>query len=468
MNTPAPPFNNVSNDLLYSIIKVLQQISMTDPNPPFHNVTNDLLYVILTELKSMVNAPVYIGFNILYVSSRYGNDATAQVNNILKPYKTITAAKNHYFSSSDWIHVLEGIYDEGNLFGNYQYWFDNGAEVSYSGAGSIFHQNFGVCIVRGFGKFISTDANAPAINVGNWIQCVLDMECDSIEAQGRAVIFFQNTFFGSPLYKPHTIKARRIYARNRHALRFAFNTYAEVEADEIICDSTTESAVEIGNVTSGTVRNAKITGTAFSPVHPGGSGIDMTFYNCHFISLLDDPSGHAVFFDDAVITNLHISSTRMEVKNAGAKSIYGTHNFNLLLDSNVSANTDTGGTAIITYLNKETKIRLDNNEASIDITGLSSFDLSTFQNAEVIRLSSSNPAETISTIVNAPAHHSIKLLPAPGLSLTVNSTDPLSAAAQNIVLSAPSIILNGSKGDWLELRSSLFGTGIKEILVMNY
>ena len=56
--------------------------------------------------------------------------------------------------------------------------------------------------------------------------------------------------------------------------------------------------------------------------------------------------------------------------------------------------------AIVSYLNKETKIVLDNNEASIDISGIGSIDLSDYQNAEIIRLSSSNPAESISAIIN--------------------------------------------------------------------
>ena len=459
-----PPYHQTINKLLHAILQYFKGSpeTMTTPQPPYYNVTNDLLYAILNTLNT---SPVYSQFRVLYVSARYGNDSTAQVNSLRLPYKTITAAKNNAFGN-DIIHVMEGIYDEGNLFGSYFYWFDYGAEINYTGAGAIFQQWFGQCTVRGFGKFKSNAGNC-VVNVGGWLFCLLDMECESIEGTGQTVMFWQNVFFLAPLYKPHKVKCRRIYSSGGPAVMFRAYSNATVIAEEIVSDSFTDGTIWLGSVIGSLISGATIISSNFVPVNFLGTGYSMTFENCNLVSNYDSPAGHGIY-TTWQITDLFLYKTRIYCKNPGAKSISTSGNTSLHLDSNVRANTDTGGAGILTYVNKGTKIQLDESEATIDITGLASIDLAGFQNAEVIRVSSSNAAETITQVINAPLHHSFKLLPDAGLSLTINSADPLLAAQADIILESASITLNGDKGDWLELQSGLFGTGNRQINASNY
>ena len=464
MYVPSPPYHETINKLLHAILQYFRGSAetMTLPLPPYYNVTNDLLYAILNTLNA---SPVYTQFRVLYVSARYGNDSTAQANNVKLPYKTITAAKNNAFSN-DIIHVMEGIYDEGNLFGSYFYWFDYGAEINYTGAGAIFQQWFGECTVRGFGKFRSIASNCVA-NVGGWYHCVLDMECDSIEADGQGAMFFQNIFVGGNLYKPHRIKCRRIYSSGGPAVMFRSYSHARVEAEEIVSDSLADPTVFEGGVFNGLIYNSKIISNNFVPVNFLGTGYTMTFDGCVIENNFDSPQGHGIY-TTWQITDLYMYRTRIHCKNINANSINTVSDINLHIDNTIRANTDTGGAGILTYVNKDTKIQLDENEVVINITGLSSIDLAEFQNAEVIRLGSSNPAETVMQVTNAPPHHSFKLLPNAGLSLTINSADPLTAGQADIILESASITLNGDKGDWLELRNGLFGTGNRQINASNY
>jgi hypothetical protein len=428
---------------------------------------NQIIRYQLNRKQAAAATPVFTGFNVYYVSSRYGNDATALVNNDKKPYKTITAAKA-LATSADVIYVMEGVYNEGYLFGNYRYWFDYGAEINYSGSGAIFHQYPGQCFVRGFGKFSCTTNAANVINVGNWINCLLDLECESIDSITHGVVLFQNTPSGFPLYKPHRVKAKRAYASAGYAVGFRFNSYAEVEIDEIISDSITDPGLFIGSMNKGLVKNAVITGNNYPAVNFGGAAAEMTIENCEINTTCNDPAGDGIFLDGA-INDFYFYNSKITCKNAGAKSINNTAAaMNLHLDNNVSASNDTAIVQPINYVNKDTRIYLSNNEVTIDITGLASFDLAPYQNKEVIRLTSANPAETITDILNAPVHHNVKILPAAGLALTVNSTDPTLAVSTNIVLNPASVILNGTKGDWLELRNSLYGTGNKEVKAINY
>jgi hypothetical protein len=212
---PSPPYHETINKLLHAILQYFtgNPENMMIPVPPYYNITNDLLYAILNALNSGGAPLVFEQFRVLYVSARYGDDSTAQPNNQKLPYKTITAAKNNSFYN-DIIHVMEGIYDEANLFGQYIYWFDYGAQINYSGSSAIFQQWFGVCTVRGHGKFTCT-GNGSVTDVGGWFFCILDMECESCEAVSDCVKFWANNNVGDGLYKPHKVKAKRIYSQNR-------------------------------------------------------------------------------------------------------------------------------------------------------------------------------------------------------------------------------------------------------------
>jgi hypothetical protein len=468
MSVASPPYHETINKLLYSILQYFQgnPLPMNVPAPPYYNVTNDLLYAILNSLNSGGQV-IYTGFRVLYVSSRYGNDSSAQPNNINKPYLTITAAKNNSIYG-DIIHVLEGTYDESNLFGNFTYWFDYGATVAYSGDGAIFQNYPGLCVVRGHGKFNCT-GNGNVVNVGAYFFATLDMECESIEANGEAAMYWLNVPPGYPLYLPHRIKAKRIYSLSSYAIMFRSYSYGIFEADEIISDSTTESAVFVGGVHIGFIRNSIITSNNFSVVWFGGTGETLTIDNCQLISNATPGNGHGIHIDWE-IDDLFLYRTRISCVGVGTNSIYSISalNTNLHIDNNCTVNADTGGTGTLTYVNKGNKLHLENNEATIDITGIASIDLNAFQNAEIIRIISGNPSETLIEIVSAPKHHAFKLLPSAGLVLTINSADALTAIESNIILRSPTLILNGDKGDWIELHNGLYGTGNREVNISNY
>jgi hypothetical protein len=467
MSVPIPPYHKTINKLLHAILQYFrgEPETMTVPLPPYYNVTNDLLYAILNTVNAGVPPVAYTQFRILYVSARYGNNGTALPNNMARPYKTITAAKNNAFFG-DIIHVMEGIYDEGNLFGSYYYWFDFGAQINYTGAGAIFQRWFGECIVRGLGKFRSAANNCVA-DVGGWFHCFLDMECESIEAEGQATMFWQNIFVGGSLYKPHRIKCRRIYSSGGPAAMFRSYCHATIQADEIVSDSFTDAPVWIGGVFEGLISNSKIISNNFVPVNCLGLATKVTFDNCSIVNNFNSAQGHGIY-TTWHITDLVLYNTRIYCKNINANSINTVSDINLYLDSNVNANTDTGGAGILNYVNKNTKIQLTNNEAVIDLTGLTSLDLSPYQNAEIIRISSANPSETLSEINFAPKHHGFRVLASPGLMLTITSTDPMLAIDNSIVLETASLTLNGDKGDWIEFRNGLYGQGNRQINASNY
>jgi hypothetical protein len=468
MFIPSRPLHETINKLLFGILKYFEGSPVNVPQPPYYNVTNDLLYAILNSLNG--GSPVVYGqFRVLYVSARYGNDSTAQINNINKPYKTITAAKNNAFFN-DIIHVMEGIYDEGNLFGSYFYWFDYGAQIEYSGNGAIFQQWFGECTVRGHGKFKCT-GNGSVTDVGGWYFCILDMECECCEAVNDCVKLWANNNVGDGLYKPHKVKAKRIYSQNGSGVHFRYNTYSEVEADEIISDSVNQfsfrGAVFAGNVNKGTVRNSRITGNNIAALHIGGSGNTLEVYDCELICNGNLPLAHGIY-QDGFVQDFTLFNTKIVCNSPSSRSIFSLQTLNIHIDNNVNANVDTGGTALINYINKENKIRLTNNKATLNITGSTNVNLNDCQNAEIITLTSSNATESLSQIINAPKHHSFKITPSPGLILTVNGTDPILADDTSIVLESASIMLKGDTGDWLELRNGLAGNGNKQINASNY
>lgn len=462
-----PPYHDTINKLLYAILRHFEGNPVNVPLPPYYNVTNRLLYEILQKLNTPTVPPVvYLQFRVLFVSARYGNDATAKVNDISKPYKTITAAKNSSLTG-DMIHVMEGIYDEGSLSGNYNYWFDFKTEVNYSGTGAIFHQRFGECYVRGYGKFKCTgDANV--INVGNWINCVLDIEAESFESVKKTVILWQNRTNGDPtFFKPHKIKARRAYSSSESAVHFNFNVHAEVEIEEIVSDTATQFAVMAGNVKKGYLKNSRIISNRSSVIMLNAVPGTLVIDNCEVICNYDSPDGHG-FMQLTYGSDMIVYNTKIIVKHIFAKSFYTDFYNNLRIDNNVIANRDTGGSFPINYVNKGKRIQLENNEVTIDVTNLSSINLSGYQNAEIIRLTSTVANKTITEILNAPKHHSFIIMPNTGLSITINNVNPSSATDNSFVLQANRVVLNGSRGDWIEFQNGLNGKGNRQIRLSKY
>tara|TARA_R110000868_G_scaffold175724_4_gene412921 strand:- start:2733 stop:4700 length:1968 start_codon:yes stop_codon:yes gene_type:complete len=117
---------------------------------------------------------------------------------------------------------------------------------------------------------------------------------------------------------------------------------------------------------------------------------------------------------------------------------------------------------------KGTDNNASNFEATIDITGLTTLDI-TANNiyCGIINLTSSNATENIDeiTVVNTPLVP-FTLRPASGLTLTVTGTAVGSATTDDIVLPTATIVLDGTNGDWLQLQSN--GTYSRQLAAENY
>jgi len=440
---------------------------MSIPEPPYHNVTDRLLYEILNNLNKPAPPPppvIYNQFNVLYVSARYGDDSTAERNNISKPFQTITMARLNAFYG-DVIHVLEGIYDEANLFCNNKMWFDHGAVVSYSGNGIIFQQMYGECTVRGYGVFKCTGTGS-VINVGNWYNCVLDIECESIEAVQKACVLWQNRDLHDPTnYKPHRIKAKRCYSSGTAALHLQFNCHILTEIDEIVSDGSQLYCLYVTNPRKGLIRNSTITSSGSMAVYMDRV-LELEYNNCRITCNYDSPNGHAIYSSGIFMHNLLFKNCRIECVNPNAKSIYTEGELPLYLDKNVFATNDTNGP--IDYMVTGTKLNLVNNEVTVNVYGESEVSLYPYQNAEIIRIASNDPNVTIAALPFAPKHHSFKIVPVAPLVVTMNSTDPATAQDKNIILESSTIHLDGSKGDWIEFYNGIYGTGNRQINAANY
>lgn len=91
---------------------------------------------------------------------------------------------------------------------------------------------------------------------------------------------------------------------------------------------------------------------------------------------------------------------------------------------------------------------------TIDITGLTEIDLSSFPTSNIIILTSSNPTETIDTIVGVSPDLEIRLEPAAGLTVTFNRTTASNDTpnADEIVIPTDNYIANGDFTDWFTIQ----------------
>ena len=467
---PRPPFSNTIDELLYWMVQKLKNnytppMSII-PQPPFHTATERLLYEILMNLGSSI--PVNYN-NTLFVSSSYGNDDTAQKNNILMPYLTIAAAIEN-FMPGDLIHVMEGTYYEGNLNGVLNYWFDFGAVVSFNGrwGEAIFQPSYGSCTVRGYGQFICT-ADANAIFVGEWFGSNFDLECESIETYGNGVgcMIYQNNNFDQTLNTPIRIKARRIYGQNCSPVMFLYQSNAVVEAEELVCDSTFYPAIYSSDSSQVVIKNSKLISNYTFPYQIDGNDSYLTLDNVKFYA--NNPNAYANLWISNQLLTLYLKN--MEFIAAGSTPCIFTNSIVLVnLDENTSSNNDTGGNPnYIVYGYKDRYIHLPETLATLDITGQANIDLSAFQNKKYIFLTSGNANETLQTINNAPQHHSFVLIPYGNLTLSIASASSLTAGLPAIVTDQALITLKGAAGDWIEFYNGYAGQdGNRIIAYKNY
>ena len=95
--------------------------------------------------------------NTLFVSQKYGNDASAKRELLFLPFKTLTAAKNAAVAG-DLIKVIDGIFDEADILkALVNYDFELGANIEYSGSEIILDVlNPMTCIIKSNGHFHAT------------------------------------------------------------------------------------------------------------------------------------------------------------------------------------------------------------------------------------------------------------------------------------------------------------------------
>src|SRR5262245_14712205 len=98
--------------------------------------------------------------NTLWVDAVNGNDSTAVLGRLDKPYKTLAAARNvaAAVGAEVTVVVLPGFYSERDLLRDKVHWyFEAGASVYYLGTdpGGIFDDTAGAvqCKISGHGQF---------------------------------------------------------------------------------------------------------------------------------------------------------------------------------------------------------------------------------------------------------------------------------------------------------------------------
>lgn len=94
----------------------------------------------------------------------------------------------------------------------------------------------------------------------------------------------------------------------------------------------------------------------------------------------------------------------------------------------------------------------------VDITGLTTLDLSATEEVGIYNLTSSNATETINLISNFPTLFPFTLKPETGLTVTITFTAVGSLSANDqIVGQSVFVVLNGDNGDELTLQAATFG-----------
>lgn len=118
--------------------------------------------------------------------------------------------------------------------------------------------------------------------------------------------------------------------------------------------------------------------------------------------------------------------------------------------------------------NKIAESGFSNFETTIDITGLTTIDLTAAGYQGIIHLTSSNATETVNLISNIPSIYPYKLYPAAGLTLTLTGSPVATAAVNEIILPTLTVVLNGDNGDWIELQSDGVTSYSAQQDAMNY
>lgn len=148
---------------------------------------------------------------------------------------------------------------------------------------------------------------------------------------------------------------------------------------------------------------------------------------------------------DQVVTGFNFTNASLENKIFTATNVSWLLNgVNLSFSETISSNL--GGISI--------QGGLSTYPQTIDITGLTTLDLSTVEQAGIYTITSSNATETIDTITGFPTLFPITLKPDTGLDVTITFT-PFASLANNdeIVGATASLILYGDRGDFLTLKA---------------
>jgi hypothetical protein len=105
-------------------------------------------------------------------------------------------------------------------------------------------------------------------------------------------------------------------------------------------------------------------------------------------------------------------------------------------------------------------------EGTLDITGLTTIDLTSVSDKDVVNLTSTNSAETIDSITGIASGKVVRLQPASGLTVTFTGTSVASAGAGDIVLPTSDFVANGTHRDYLSIVKE--GAYVKQIDANNY
>jgi uncharacterized surface anchored protein len=103
---------------------------------------------------------------------------------------------------------------------------------------------------------------------------------------------------------------------------------------------------------------------------------------------------------------------------------------------------------------------------TLDITGLTTIDLSSVSDNDIVNLTSTNPTETIDSITVIATGKIVRLQPETGLAVTFTGTAVASAGAGDIVLPTSNFVANGTKRDYLSVTKD--GSFVKQVDANNF
>lgn len=411
----------------------------------------------------------------LYVNSANTNDGDGSVTN---PFQTLDACisyiiDNGFANLNLTISVTGSFNTSINLHTGNSFFFEPGSSVTYNGTSNLFDDSsyVGNLTISGYGNFTVTNSSARFMSFNN--MTLVDIDFETITCAGDGFVFGDNNG-GNVTIRGKTITTQggsiacnstsytqggvgiftgnvSSYSATKPCLYYAYPRHHGVTGSTLYNDQfnkTVQIKLNSSEFNAIGFTNCTIQNNAFAF---GDTGMCVSLENdMYYGSSIQ--FNNCLFNDNNTNNNLSYDPTR--------RCIVSNNSVNMAI-TNCIAYSDIGGTGNITFVSNYLGLNLINSTRTIDITGLTTLNLSGYYAVNTFILTSSNTSENISAITGTPITHDIKLVVTGNLMLKLTGTAIGSANSSSITLptAASSITLNGNNEEWVQLRNSQYGTG---------